>query len=273
LRHLVNRSLVVPSDELKTFVLVPCNALMRFLEFTARWDERLALVRDAEVYAVASRDFFNAGWRSHDAGWIHYLRSESAEVFACADRAEAHWRDAQADTRERGTIIRMRGLAYELARDYGRAIHAYREAVKLWRTLSQESKDLVIALSDIASIEYAFGDIDAAERDLSDALRIARIIDYREGIAFATGDLAHLALDRQSWLGAESLARQALLVSQEVGRLELIAADCRRLAVALVRQGKKAEALRYARRSVEICTRLGLPDLSAASEILAECES
>ena len=61
-------------------------------------------------------------------------------------------------------------------------------------------------------------------------------------------------------------------MSEKVGRLELIAEDCRRLALALLRQGKKEEALPHARRAVEILQNHDLPDLALAQEILVECE-
>lgn len=41
----------------------------------------------------------------------------------------------------------------------------------------------------------------------------------------------------------------------------------------MVRQGKPAEALPYARRAVEIYTRLGSPDLEAARATFAEGEA
>ena len=42
---------------------------------------------------------------------------------------------------------------------------------------------------------------------------------------------------------------------------------------ALIRQGKKTEALPYAQLAVDIFTRLRSPSLDAARHILAECQS
>ena len=341
LRSLINRSLVVPSEELKTFTLVPlvadflrkkrpevvaetgdrlekrayvlvlengyeehdrfpvldgawptvaaamprllagdndrfqvvCDALREFLDFTGRWDEWLALSRDAEDRAVAVRDFSNAGWRAHNAGWVHSLRRQSAEVLACADRAEAHWREAQVGARERAIVIRLRGLGHQAANDYAAAISAYREAVELWRTLGRESVDVAIGLNALAGAEIKFGDLDAAERDTREALRIAQAIDDGLGIAIYTGNLASLMLERGDWTGAEALARDGLSLSRKMGSQPLIAANCRRVAKALAQLGKKAEALPYAQHAVDIFTRLSSPELAAAREILAECES
>jgi hypothetical protein len=99
------------------------------------------------------------------------------------------------------------------------------------------------------------------------------VTNYPEGVATYTGNLAELALDRSDWTAGEALAREALSLAEKVGRRELIASDCRRLAVALVRQGKKAEALPYAQRAVEIFFQLGTPKVTEAREILAECEN
>jgi len=263
------RFLAGPNDRLQTV----CDALGNFLDFTGSWDEWFALSRDAEGRAVVAKDFLNAGWRACHVGFVHHLRGQSAEVHASADRAEAHWREAKTGARERATAIYLRGRGYYLAKDYVAAIKIFREAVELWRSLGRESEDVANGLNGLANAEMDSGDLAAAERDYREALRIAGAVDYREGVAFMTGNLAALALSRKDWPGAESLAREALSLTEKISRQELIAHDCYTLASALARQGRKAEALPHARRAVEICTRLGLPDFAAARAVLQECES
>jgi hypothetical protein len=57
-------------------------------------------------------------------------------------------------------------------------------------------------------------------------------------MADISGNLAGLALEREAVPGAELLAREALTLSEKLGRQELMASNCQRLAKALVRQGK-----------------------------------
>ena len=336
LRSLINRSLVSPSEELKTFILVPlvadflrkkkpdvvaergdrlekcayalavengyrkyqlfpvldaawptvsaalprflsgdnvrlqtlCSALYRFLDFTGRWDEWLALCRDAESLALSAKDFYNAGWRAYQAAWIHFRRGQGEEVLACADRAEAHWRKGEISDRERTTVLHLRGIGYSLTNDLKQALASYREAVELRRTLDPESEELAAILNDLAHVESQAGDLDSAERNYREALRIVRLLNRREGIATCTINLAKLALVREDWLNAEALAHEGLLLCQEIGRLELTASASEDLASALIRQGKKNEALQHSRRAVEIYTRLGSYRVKAAQDTL-----
>jgi tetratricopeptide (TPR) repeat protein len=250
-----------------------CDALQQFLRFSGRWDEQLALSEQAEAKAEAAKDWRNAGWRASDAGFICYLRGQATEVLRWAARAEDYWQTARAGARERAFAIRLRGLGHKLNKDYAAAIAAYRESLELKRTLQAESEDVAIALNDLAEAERESGDYAAAERDYTEALRIARKTNSQEGIATCTGSLATLALDREQWPEAERLAREALVVAESIGRQEEVARESHRLALALLRQGRAAEALPHARRAVEILATLRHRDLDAARQFLAECEA
>jgi hypothetical protein len=66
---------------------------------------------------------------------------------------------------------------------------------------------------------------------------------------------------------------QALAFAEEVGRQELIGFDCWLIAKAMARQSRRADGLPYARRAVEIFTKLQSPEnLAAAQAVLKECE-
>ncbi|OAI17238.1 MULTISPECIES: tetratricopeptide repeat protein [Methylomonas] len=263
--------LLGPNERLQTV----CSALRDFLDFTGRWDEWLALETDAEAKALAAADDWRAGWRANYAGWVYMLRSEAELVLVCAERAERHWSAAERSgltvTREKSVAARLRGLAFKIQGQYESAIAAYRTALDLDRSLAPESVDVAICLNSLANAEKSYGDLDAAERDYREALRIAKNIPYPEGIATYTGNLAALALDRNDWPVAESLAREALSLSEALGRRELIAANSRSTAHALVRQGNAEQALPYAEKAVEIFTPLGSKNLKGALETLAEC--
>ncbi len=250
-----------------------CRALSNFLDFTGRWDEWLSLSEQAEAKAVAADEYLSAGWRSYEQGMVHYIRGQADAVLACAERALAHWQVAHIGVREHAAAMSLRGMGHQLKADFPPAFAAYRAALEFDLTFSVESYDVAAALNDLADVEQAAGDLDAAERDYREALRVASGVGDTEGVAIVTGNLAALALELNDWPRAESLAREALTLAENLGRLELIASDYYRLAEALMRQGKSSEALPYARRGVEIYTRLGSPDLEAARATLKECEA
>jgi tetratricopeptide (TPR) repeat protein len=166
-----------------------------------------------------------------------------------------------------------------LEKNYAFAIAAYQEALDLWRTLAPnptptpeiEIADVARGLNNLARVEQLSGDYVAAERDYRESLRIAKKINYLKGIATCTGNLADLALDREDWSLAESLARESLSLAEELGRQGLIASSCNRLARALARQDRQVDGLQYAKRAVEIFTELRSPELEDARFVLKEC--
>ncbi|MDZ4405978.1 TIR domain-containing protein [Prosthecobacter sp.] len=258
-----------PNDRLQ----IVCDALHGFFNFKGHWDDWFSLTHDAEVRAVAAADFLKAGWRAYDTGSIHHLRGEPAEVLICADRAAAYWLKAPAGVYEQAAAIQLRGCGHCLAKNYSAAIVAHRESVELRKASGGEFIDIAAELNWLAGAEQHSGDFSSAERDYSEALSIARAIKHPEGIVTYTGNLAELALVREDWIGAETLAREALTLAEKVGRLELIATDSARLALALARQGRKSEALTYAQCAVNIFTKLGHSAFVAAQEVLRECEA
>jgi tetratricopeptide (TPR) repeat protein len=254
-----------------------CHQLTIFFEFTGRWDNWLWLSEQAEARALATDDKENAGWQAYRTGLVYRLRNQPTEVLACAARTAEHWQDST--PRNRAIAIQLRGVGHNLNKDYPAAIAAYREAVEIDRSISPESNDVARDLSYLAEAEQRNKDYPAAERDYREALRIVKITKNNELIANFTGNLATLALDREQWAEAESLAREALALGEKVGRQELIALDCHILAKALLKQSGKSdwqsdlqEALSMSRRAVEIYTRLRYPDLQSVQEMLAKVE-
>ena len=249
-----------------------CEGLADFLDFSGRWDERLRLSLQAEERAVAAGDYLHAGSQAYRAGWVHFLLGQAADVLACAGRAETHWKAAGATAYQQAAAIRLRGQGYLLQRDYHAAIENYSQVLLIWRALNPESRDVAGCLNALANARRLDRDFAAAERDYREALLIASKINYREGVANYTGNLALLALDQKDWPEAEKLAREAGVLAEGIGRLELIGSNCHRLAKALARQGRPDEGLPHAQRAVAIFSKLRKPDgLAHAQDALHEC--
>jgi len=167
------RLLMGDYDRLQTV----CNQLALFLNFTGRWDEWIWLSEQAEERALSAGDKDNAGWRAYHAGHAYRLRSQVAQVLACAERASAHWKDTS--PHQKADAIYLRGIGHNLQKNYPAAIAAYREAL----TLSPEGNIVVVTLNHLAEAERTIDDYVSAERDYREALRVAKIFKDDEYVA------------------------------------------------------------------------------------------
>ncbi|WP_395739924.1 TIR domain-containing protein [Prosthecobacter sp.] len=256
-----------------------CDALFNFLEFKGRWDVLIALNQQAEEKAVAARDHENAAWRACHAGIGHYHRRETDAVLSCADRALAYWQRAFSSSsssegeRMRAHALLLMGRGFKLNQDYSAAITAFQEVLVLHRRLPAGEVDGIAVLSELADAEWLTGVLQAADAHFQEALSMAHQKGDASNIAALTGNLANLALARYDFQRAESLARESLRLSVELGRQEWIAESHRSIAEALVAQGRAVEAVPYAGLAVEIFTRLNSPKLAAAQATLRACEA
>ncbi|HEX2092600.1 MAG TPA: tetratricopeptide repeat protein [Longimicrobiaceae bacterium] len=249
-----------------------CDALMGFLHCTGRWDESIELARRAEEEAKSRGKYWMAGWRACQVANLMFRRGNADGVRVATDRAFEHWQHAERTEYELGILRRRRGMEHELRGEYDAALDYYRKALDLWRRLSQESEDISRVLNDIAGIRRKTGDLGAAQSDYREALRIAHNVKFWEGIANTRGNLADVALDREKWRAAERLANDALRLSTQMGHSELMAANYRRIAIALAHQGKPGDGLRYARRAEDISKTLRSPELKRAEHARRVCE-
>ncbi len=347
LRSLVNRSLVVPSEELQTFALVPMVAdflrktkqevvaetgkqleeracdlisengkrnnapfhtlenawpiissalpeiilgpnirlqdvvsgLHHFLDFTGRWDDRLSLCEKAEASARQVRDFAIAGKRAYQMAKTYYRRRQVDKMQFWIERAEANWGRVayppgeETDcTRRKADLLRLRGLSHYLADDYHAAITESSAATALYRSISQDDADIPMALHALGQAKFKLKRFEDAKQDFSEALRIAKAADAPSAEANCKVSLAELALEQGEFPSAADWARSALPLADRLGRQHLIALTCYFLASALLRLGTAGEAIPFAKRAVEIFTRLRASDLEDARKTLRECE-
>ena len=164
-------------------------------------------------------------------------------------------------------------MGHTFSGDYSKAIADSREALDLHHSVSQKSLDVCAALISLANALRSSDQRDEAEVHNREALAIAQEFGDSEGVATSIGNLAMLAIDRGEWTEAERLSSEALKLAEEIGYKELTARECLSLAMALSRQGRGAEGLPFAERSVAIYTDLRAPSLHRAKQILAECRA
>ena len=257
-----------------------CDALRQFLNFMGHWDAWYVLSVEAERRALASNDFREAGWRAFQAGQVHRLRRNSDAVLEAACTAESHWNKLNPPPeRELGCVDAMRGRGHYLKRDYPASIAHFNSALSIFRNYERHRESSAVyfniasALNGRADAERHLGETDKAIKDYQDAQKLANEIGSPETEAASISSLAQMALDRHDWQSAVRFAVEAMPIAKRIHCQDLIAKNSRRLAEAILRQGKASGALSLALDAVKIYESLGSRDLAAARDTLAECKA
>ena len=246
-----------------------CYALGSFLGSSGRWDERLSLSLQAEERARAAGDLLHAGWQAYNAGVVYFRRGQPDSLLECTKRVDAYWTDS--GPREKAYAVRLHGWWYRLKKDYLQAAAAFGEALRYLKEISPESLDVVYVLNSMGHVERFAKDYDGAEHDYNEALRISNKNEFELQIAESTGNLAEVAFDRGDLLTAERLALEALRGTEKLRHQDFTARNCLCLAKVQIGQRRNPDGLSYARRAVDIFTRLRSPYLAEAVAVLQEC--
>ncbi len=260
-----------PNEKLQTV----CEALYTFLDLRMRWDEWLSLEQQSEIRAEAAKDYVNAGLRALHTGWVHKRRREGDAIFACADRVAKHCDMVNLSETWRGVLLELRGFGYRIKQDDINAIAALQESLEFSRSISEVSSNVALAFGSLARAEQQAGHLAAAEEHFYEAQRIARLVNDKRAVAQVTALLGTVMFDKEDWQKAESLAREALPLLEEVGDKATLGLNNVGLARALMRQGRSREALPYAERALSIFEdfRPASEDTNHARATLAECKA
>ncbi len=261
-----------------------CDTLDIFFKFTGRWDEWLWLNQQAELVALANEDYDNAGERAYKVGLIYSYLEKPNEILQYATRAEKHWgiiRTARIDIKGKTLVNHLRGISYKMSGNYEKAIDIITNALDSWKKTNPEGIEVAAVLNTLGEIQIKDGEMANnnekfvdAERNFTEAIRLAKINNHKEGLANYIGNLADIAIKNHDWQKVESLASDALRFAEELGLQDAIAKENLHLAIAYMnlRHGGH-RGLVASRKAVEIYKRLRHKDLPGAEAILREWES
>jgi tetratricopeptide (TPR) repeat protein len=170
--------------------------------------------------------------------------------------------------------MRLLGLGHILEKNYSAAIDIFKNELDLLHDKNTNEHTIPVLLNDLG-IAYLNADhFDLAEQYFRDALEKEISRNDVEGIMVSKSGLADIFLERKEWQLAEVAARESLEYAERLGRQTGIAANCIRIATALLNQGNPSKGSAFARRAVEIYTNLRISSgTKEAQDLLAYCAS
>lgn len=260
-----------------------CEVLDLFLRSNGLWDEWLWLNQQAEIVAIINNDYDSAGERAYKVGLIYSYIGKSNEVLQYATRAEQHWQKIETKKipiKAKSRVNHLRGISYKLTGDYPKALEIINSILDVWHKVEAEGIDIAAIVNTLGEIQVNEGGITnsketilKAEKNFSEAVRIALKHNRKEEASIYMGNLADIALRQGEWSKLELLAKQALVLAEEFGQQDEIARENLYLAIAYLNldQGNP-DGLRASKKAVEIYRRLAHKNLPEAEAILNEWE-
>lgn len=160
------------------------------------------------------------------------LRAESWRLESIAQQSRGSWNEAEAAARESARIAREIGrkdllaqaMNAEAAVHYGRG--AFEEAIPLYTgmlELTEAPRIRGLALQNLGIIHGRRGELELADRRLTEALDEFERAGYEWGKAHVLNNRVGVALDRQDYAAAKEVAREAIGVARLIDDLDLLA--------------------------------------------------
>jgi class 3 adenylate cyclase len=234
--------------------------LLRDLAFNEMRDRQQALRYAEELIALASaagekRPLYNGYLRK---GYSLLMLGEPEQALEHFFKALSAARDIDAAGFEGIAYLAIADL-YSMMKNPANATRYYDQAIDLLRK-TNDTLELAAALMNAGDFYFFEGDYPRALRLFEESGQIYEKIYYGPGVAYNKGNLGMVLAE----MGQDSLARanmnQAIALLEEQEDYYPISVYLTYLADIYQKQGDTEEALRYARRSLDLATRYGLKE-------------
>lgn len=233
------------------------NGLALVQEKQGDYRAMLDSARRAEVHARASCDGSSVNASAELAfalarqGWAFYRFGDAAAVMTLSEEALALTTElGETARRERANSLRLLGVAHQISGHFEQAYFYKEQALALLRELG-DRQGVALMLNSLGVTSDLRGDFATALTRTEEALAIAREIGDRSGELTYLGNLGAARIGLEDYVAAEKDLREVIEMAGEAEYFGL-AGIYRPLAEAYLGQGKIAEALEAATRSLAL---------------------
>jgi len=192
------------------------------------------------------------------------------------DKAIEYYQESLSIQEEIGNILNMArsranigNIYFYFGLDFDKALENYNTALELFRQYAEQysdnEEDFALGRSGMASIYLNIGKVykeinnmGLAIDNYRKALRIAREMDDKLGIANAQNEMGLVYLEGGSYNDALTASMNALNFYREIGNRKEVAATLRNVGTIYYRWGRYEQALNYFNQSLELNQELNL---------------